>query len=135
VRRCGQCDQSVLLLGVFFGNFLKSCQKSKGYAQTVYSGPDFGAGVDENLYKVRKSREEEPLREEKREASETLSMCLSPSFCFSTELISLGGYDIGIAEVLCDNFLKQAQNNAVVTLIDKNGPGVGFEPTTSASFL
>ena len=40
---------------------------------TVYSGPDFGAGVDENLYKVRKSRKkEEPLREQKREASETL---------------------------------------------------------------
>jgi hypothetical protein len=39
---------------------------------TVYSGPDFGAGVDENLYKVRKSREEEPLSEQKREAGETL---------------------------------------------------------------
>lgn len=40
---------------------------------TVYSGPDFGAGVDENLYKVRKSQEEEePLREQRREASETL---------------------------------------------------------------
>jgi hypothetical protein len=39
---------------------------------TVYSGPDFGAGVDENLYKVRKSQEEEPLREQKKEASETL---------------------------------------------------------------
>ncbi len=39
---------------------------------TLYSGPDFGAGVDENLYKVRRSQEEEPLREQKREASETL---------------------------------------------------------------
>jgi hypothetical protein len=40
---------------------------------TVYSGPDFGAGVDENLYKLRKSQEEEePLREQKREAGETL---------------------------------------------------------------
>ena len=39
---------------------------------TVYSGPDFGAGVDENLYKVRKSQEEEPLSKQKREAGETL---------------------------------------------------------------
>jgi hypothetical protein len=42
---------------------------------TVYSGPDFGAGVDENLYKVRKSQEEEeekPLREQRREAHERL---------------------------------------------------------------
>jgi hypothetical protein len=38
----------------------------------VYSGPDFRAGVDENLYKVRKSDEEEPLKEQKREASETV---------------------------------------------------------------
>lgn len=39
---------------------------------TVYSGPDFGAGVDENLYKVRKNMEEELLREQKKESSETL---------------------------------------------------------------
>jgi hypothetical protein len=40
---------------------------------TVYSGPDFGAGVDENLYKVRKNQEEEEsLSEQKREAGETL---------------------------------------------------------------
>jgi hypothetical protein len=40
---------------------------------TVYGGPDFGAGVDENLYKVRKSQEEEePLSKQKREAGETL---------------------------------------------------------------
>lgn len=39
---------------------------------TVYSGPDFDAGVDENLYKVRKSLEEKSLREQKKEASETL---------------------------------------------------------------
>jgi hypothetical protein len=39
---------------------------------TVYSGPDFGAKVDENLYKVRKNMEEESLREQKRRSSETL---------------------------------------------------------------
>jgi hypothetical protein len=38
---------------------------------TVYSGPDFGAGVDENLYKVRKNSEM-LLREQKKETSETL---------------------------------------------------------------
>ncbi len=38
----------------------------------VYPGPDFGAGIDENLYRVRKNLEEESLREQKREASETL---------------------------------------------------------------
>lgn len=35
---------------------------------TVYSGLDFGAGVDENLCRVRKHIEEESLREQKREA-------------------------------------------------------------------
>jgi hypothetical protein len=38
----------------------------------VYSGPDFGAEVDENLYRIRKNMEEESLREQKRESSETL---------------------------------------------------------------
>lgn len=37
----------------------------------VYSGPDFGAGVDENLHKVRKNLEEESLREQKKEFRET----------------------------------------------------------------
>jgi hypothetical protein len=39
---------------------------------TVYSGPDFGARVDENPYKVRKNSEEESLREQKKETSESL---------------------------------------------------------------
>jgi hypothetical protein len=42
---------------------------------TVYSGPDFGAEqVDENLYKMRKNNmeEEESLREQKREFTETI---------------------------------------------------------------
>lgn len=39
----------------------------------VQSGPDFGAEVDENLYKVRKNAEEKSIREEGQEQRETIS--------------------------------------------------------------
>jgi hypothetical protein len=44
--------------------------RSEGMVQT---GPDFGAEVDENLYKVRKNAEEKSMREEGQEQRETIS--------------------------------------------------------------
>jgi hypothetical protein len=39
---------------------------------------------------------------------------------------------LALLEALSDNFLKQAQFNAVISQIDENGPG-GIEPTTPQS--